>query len=175
DQAFGQFYRQLEAALPADKEIPLDWLLKDFEKQLSSEEKAAIQKHGWDKLMELFKQRLEEQQERHSGGNKWIGTGGTSAFGHGGYHPEGIRVGGPSAGHRTAVKVWEKREFRDYDDQQELGTRNFKMALRRLRRFAREGAELELDLDDTIRSTARNAGFLDLQMVPERHNTVKVL
>ena len=175
DQAFGAFYRQLEAALPADKEIPLDWLLKDFQRHLTPEEKAAIQKHGWDKLMELFKQRLEEQQERHSGGNKWIGTGGTSAFGHGGYHPEGIRVGGPSAGHRTAVKVWEKREFRDYDDQQELGTRNFKMALRRLRRFAREGAELELDLDDTIRSTARNAGFLDLQMVPERHNTVKVL
>ncbi len=175
DQAFGAFYRQLEAALPADKEIPLDWLLKDFQRHLSPEEKAAIQKHGWDKLMELFKQRLEEQQERHSGGNKWIGTGGTSAFGHGGYHPEGIRIGGPSAGHRTAVKVWEKREFRDYDDQQELGTRNFKMALRRLRRFAREGAELELDLDDTIRSTARNAGFLDLQMVPERHNTVKVL
>ncbi len=175
DQAFGAFYRQLEAALPADKEIPLDWLLKDFQRHLTPEEKAAIQKHGWDKLMELFKQRLEEQQERHSGGNKWIGTGGTSAFGHGGYHPEGIRIGGPSAGHRTAVKVWEKREFRDYDDQQELGTRNFKMALRRLRRFAREGAELELDLDDTIRSTARNAGFLDLQMVPERHNTVKVL
>ncbi|HUH87798.1 MAG TPA: VWA domain-containing protein [Pusillimonas sp.] len=175
DQAFGEFYRQLEASLPPGKEIPLDWLLKDFEKNLSPEEKAAIQKHGWDKLMELFKKRLEEQQERHSGGNKWIGTGGTSAFGHGGYHPEGIRVGGPSAGNRTAVKVWEKREFRDYDDQQELGTRNFKMALRRLRRFAREGAELELDLDDTIRSTARNAGFLDLQMVPERHNTVKVL
>jgi len=175
DQAFGAFYRQLEAAPPADKEIPLDWFLKDFQRQLTPEEKAAIQKHGWDKLMELFKKRLEEQQERHAGGNKWIGTGGTSAFGHGGYHPEGIRVGGPSAGHRTAVKVWEKREFRDYDDQQELGTRNFKMALRRLRRFAREGAELELDLDDTIRSTARNAGFLDLQMVPERHNTVKVL
>ncbi|HLU20283.1 MAG TPA: VWA domain-containing protein [Pusillimonas sp.] len=175
DQAFGSFYKQLEAALPADKEIPLDWFLKEFQKHLTPEEKAAIEKHGWDKLMELFKQRLEEQKERHAGGNKWIGTGGTSAFGHGGYHPEGIRMGGPSAGNRTAVKVWEKREFRDYDDQQELGTRNFKMALRRLRRFAREGAELELDLDDTIRSTARNAGFLDLQMVPERHNAVKVL
>lgn len=175
DQAFGAFYRGLEATLPADKEIPQDWLLKEFEKQLTPEEKAAIEKHGWEKLMELFKKRLEEQQERHAGGNKWIGTGGTSAFGHGGYHPEGIRVGGPSAGHRTAVKVWEKREFRDYDDQQELGTRNFKMALRRLRHFAREGADLELDLDGTIRSTARNAGFLNLQMVPERHNTVKVL
>lgn len=175
DQAFGAFYRQIEARLPADKDIPLDWLIKEFQKHLSPEEKAAIEKHGWDKLMALFKQRLEEQKERHAGGNKWIGTGGTSAFGHGGYHPEGIRVGGPSAGNRTAVKVWEKREFRDYDDSQELGTRNFKMALRRLRRFAREGAELELDLDDTISHTAKNAGFLDLRMVPERHNAVKVL
>ena len=175
DQAFGEFYQKLEAALPLEKEIPLDWLIKEFQKQLSAEEKAAIEKHGWDKLMELFRKRLEEQNERHAGGNKWIGTGGTSAFGHGGYHPEGIRIGGPSAGNRTAVKVWEKREFRDYDDSQELGTRNFKMALRRLRRFAREGAELELDLDDTISHTARNAGFLDLRMVPERHNAVKVL
>lgn len=175
DQAFDQFYKQLERQMPTDSEIPLDWLLKEFQKNLSPEEKAAIEKHGWDKLMELFKERLEEQKERHAGGNKWIGTGGSSPFGHGGYHPEGIRIGGPSAGNRTAVKVWEKREFRDYDDQQELGTRNFKMALRRLRRFAREGAEMELDLDDTIRSTAQNAGFLDLKMVPERHNTVKVL
>jgi uncharacterized protein with von Willebrand factor type A (vWA) domain len=175
DQAFGEFYRKLQAASPPGKEIPLDWLIKEFQKRLTPEEKAAIEKLGWDKLMELFKQRLEEQKERHAGGNKWIGTGGSSPFGHGGYHPEGIRVGGASAGNRTAIKVWEKREFRDYDDQQELGTRNFKMALRRLRRFAREGAELELDLDDTIRSTAHNAGFLDLHMVPERHNTVKVL
>jgi len=175
DQAFGEFYREIEARFPADQDIPLDWLIKEFEKQLSPEEKAAIEKHGWDKLMELFKKTLEEQDERHAGGSKWIGTGGTSAFGHGGYHPEGIRIGGPSAGHRTAVKVWEKREFRDYDDTQELGTRNFKMALRRLRRFAREGAELELDLDGTISQTARNAGFLDLRMVPERHNAVKVL
>jgi hypothetical protein len=175
DQAFGEFYREIEARFPADQDIPLDWLIKEFEKQLSPEEKAAIEKHGWDKLMELFKKTLEEQDERHAGGSKWIGTGGTSAFGHGGYHPEGIRIGGPSAGHRTAVKVWEKREFRDYDDTQELGTRNFKMALRRLRRFAREGAELELDLDGTINQTARNAGFLDLRMVPERHNAVKVL
>ncbi|NGM87269.1 VWA domain-containing protein [Parapusillimonas sp. SGNA-6] len=175
DQAFGQFYRQLEAALPADKEIPLDWLIKEFQKNLTPEEKAAIEKHGWDKLMELFKERLAEQQERHAGGSKWIGTGGSSPFGHGGYHPEGIRVGGESAGNRTAVKVWDQREYRDYDDERELGTRNFKMALRRLRRFAREGADLELDLDHTIVSTARNAGFLDLQMVPERHNTVKVL
>ncbi|MCQ9616982.1 VWA domain-containing protein [Paenalcaligenes niemegkensis] len=175
DQAFGEFYRKIEAALPDSKEIPLDWMIKDFQKNLSPEEKAAIEKHGWDKLMELFKERLEEQQKRHAGGNKWIGTGGSSPFGHGGYHPEGIRLGGPSAGHRTAVKVWDKREFRDYDDQQELGTRNFKMALRRLRRFAREGIADELDLKETIRHTAKNAGLLDIKMAAERKNTVKVL
>lgn len=175
DQAFGEYYKLQLAKLPEDKEIPLDWLIKEFEKRLSPEEKAAIEKHGWDKLMELFKKRLEEQEDRHAGGNKWIGTGGTSPFGHGGYHPEGIRMGGPSAGNRTAVKVWEKREFRDYDDQHELGTRNFQMALRRLRHFAREGANLELDLDSTIHQTAENAGYLDLQMVPERQNMVKVL
>ncbi|MGK4923213.1 vWA domain-containing protein [Bordetella hinzii] len=175
DQAFGSYYKKIEAVLPADREIPLDWLIKQFEKSLTDEEKAAIQRHGWDKLMELFKQRLAEQKERHAGGNKWIGTGGSSAFGNGGYHPEGIRVGGQSAGHRTGVKVWDMRQFRDYDDQVELGTRNFKVALRRLRRFAREGADLELDLDDTIASTARNAGYLDLRLVPERRNNVKVL
>ncbi len=175
DLAFASFYKQVEAAFPAEKEIPLDWLIKQFQKNLSPEDKAAIEKLGWDKLMELFKQRLDEQKERHAGGSKWIGTGGSSPFGHGGYHPEGIRVGGPSGGNHSAVKVWEKRVFRDYDDQQELGIRNFKMALRRLRHFAREGAELELDLDHTILNTAKNAGFLDLQMVPERHNTVKVL
>ncbi|QII84100.1 VWA domain-containing protein [Bordetella hinzii] len=175
DQAFGSYYKKIEAVLPADREIPLDWLIKQFEKSLTDEEKAAIQRHGWDKLMELFKQRLAEQKERHAGGNKWIGTGGSSAFGNGGYHPEGIRVGGQSAGHRTGVKVWDMRQFRDYDDQVELGTRNFKVALRRLRRFAREGADLELDLDDTIASTARNAGYLELRLVPERRNNVKVL
>jgi uncharacterized protein with von Willebrand factor type A (vWA) domain len=174
DQAFGQFYRQIEAST-GEGEIPADWLLKTIVKNLSKEEKAAIEKHGWEKLMALFKKRLEEQKERHAGGNKWIGTGGSSAFGHAGYHPEGIRVGGPSAGNRTAVKVWEQREYRDYDDQQQLGTRNFKIALRRLRRFAREGAELELDLEDTISHTAKNAGFLELQMAPERRNAVKVL
>ncbi|MFA5490580.1 MAG: hypothetical protein WC284_15440 [Candidimonas sp.] len=175
DQAFGEFYQRLEAAVPLEKEIPLDWLIKEFQKNLSPEEKAAIEKHGWDKLMELFKQRLEEQTERHAGGNKWIGTGGSSPFGHGGYHPEGMRVGGPSAGNRTAVKVWDKREYRDYDDQRELGTRNFKVALRRLRHFAREGALEELDLEGTIQGTARNAGLLDLRMVPQRRNAVKVL
>lgn len=175
DQAFGQYYNKLAAATPIAGEVPLDWLVKTFQKSLSDAEKAAIEKHGWQKLMDLFKERLAEQKDRHAGGNKWIGTGGSSAFGHGGYHPEGIRLGGPSAGNRTAIKVWEQREFQDYDDQKELGTRNFKMALRRLRRFAREGADLELDLDDTIRGTARNGGMLDLRMVPERRNTVKVL
>ena len=123
------------------------------------------------RLAELMK----EQKERHEGGNRWIGTGGTSAFGNGGFHPEGIRIGGPSAGNRTAVKVWEARAYRDYDDQVELGTRNIKLALRRLRKFARDGSDLELDLPDTIGSTARNAGWLDIKMVPERRNNVKVL
>jgi len=175
DRAFAAFYGKIAAQYPPGKDIPLEWLVKEFQKKLTPEEKAALEKHGWDKLMEMFRERLEEQKGRHAGGNKWIGTGGSSPFGHGGYHPEGIRVGGPSAGNRTAVKVWERREFRDYDDQQELGTRNFKVALRRLRRFAREGAESELDLDDTIASTARNAGMLDIRMVPERHNAVKVV
>src|SRR5690554_6113763 len=175
DTAFSQFYSVLTEELANSSDIPADWLIKSLQKQLSEEDKAKLEKHDLAELIELFKKTLDEQKERHAGGSKWIGTGGSSPFGHGGYHPEGIRLGGPSAGNRTAVKVWEKREFRDYDDQQELGTRNFKMALRRLRRFAREGAALELDLDHTISSTARNAGFLDLQMIPERHNTVKVL
>lgn len=175
DQAFAVFVSKVESVMEQFKEIPEHWLLAEFKKHLSEEQKAAIEKHGWDKLMELFKERLAEQNERHAGGSKWIGTGGTSPFGHSGYHPEGIRIGGPSAGHRTAVKVWEERHFREYDSQQELGTRNFKMALRRLRRFGREGAVEELDLDGTIRGTAKNAGHLDLQMVPARHNTVKVL
>lgn len=178
DRAFAQFYEQHQMAMAADpdaSQIPMEWLIKNFERHLSAEDRAAIQKHGWDKLMELFKERLSEQTERHAGGNKWIGTGGSSPFGHGGYHPEGIRVGGPSAGNRTAVKVWEQREYKDYDDQQELGTRNFKMALRRLRRFARQGQQTELDLEGTIRHTAHNAGLLDIQMRAERHNSVKVL
>ena len=130
---------------------------------------------GLDKLMERLRELLEEQKGRHEGGSKWIGTNGTSPFGNGGFNPEGIRVGGPSAGNRTAVKVWEQRAYRDYDDEVELGTRNIKVALRRLRRFAREGAEDELDLDGTIASTARNAGYLDIRLRPERHNTIKVL
>jgi uncharacterized protein len=174
DRAFALYFGRLHTEL-AGKPIPPDWLLKTIEKLLSPEQKEALEKHGWEKLMNMFRERLDEQQDRHAGGSKWIGTGGSSPFGHGGYHPEGIRVGGESAGNRTAVKVWDQRQYRDYDDQVELGSRNFKMALRRLRRFARQGATLELDLPDTIRSTAANAGYLDLKLVPERHNSVKVL
>jgi uncharacterized protein len=174
DRAFALYFGRLHTEL-AGKPIPSDWLLKTIEKLLSPEQKEALEKHGWEKLMNMFRERLDEQQDRHAGGSKWIGTGGSSPFGHGGYHPEGIRVGGESAGNRTAVKVWDQRQYRDYDDQVELGSRNFKMALRRLRRFARQGATLELDLPDTIRSTAANAGYLDLKLVPERHNSVKVL
>ena len=174
DRAFATYYRSLEQKLPPGKKIPLDWLISKLEKNLTPEQKAKLEKHGWDKLMEMFKERLEEQKARHEGGNKWIGTGGTSPFGNGGVNPEGIRVGG-SGGGRSAIKVWDERNFRDYDDSIELGTRNFKVALRRLRRFAREGSDFELDLGDTIASTARNAGYLDIKMVPERHNNVKVL
>ena len=134
----------------------------------------AIESMGWDELMETLKKRLEEQKERHEGGSKWIGTGGTSPFGHGGYNPRGIRIGGAGK-NKSAVKGWEQRAYRDYDDSQELGTRNIKVALRRLRKFARQGSELELDLQDTIRATAANAGWLDIKMIPERHNNVKVL
>jgi len=130
---------------------------------------------GWDKLMETLRKRLEEQKGRHQGGNKWIGTAGTSPYGAHGYNPEGVRIGQNESRHRRAVKVWDKREFRNLDDTVELGTRNIKVALKRLRRFARTGAPEELDLDDTIRSTAKNAGWLDLKLVPERHNAVKVL
>ena len=174
DRAFATYYRSLEQKLPPGKKIPLDWLISQLEKNLTPEQKAKLEKHGWDKLMDMFKERLEEQKARHEGGNKWIGTGGTSPFGNGGVNPEGIRVGG-SGGGRSAIKVWDERNFRDYDDSIELGTRNFKVALRRLRRFAREGSDFELDLGDTIASTARNAGYLDIKMVPERHNNVKVL
>ena len=174
DKAFATYYKGIEKKLPPGKKIPLEWLIKEIEKHLTPEQKAQLEKHGWDKLMEMFKERLEEQKEAHHGGSKWIGTGGTSPFGNSGYHPEGIRVGG-SGGNRSAVKVWDERQFRDYDDTLELGTRNFKVALRRLRRFAREGSELELDMDDTISSTARNAGYLDIKLVPERHNNIKVL
>jgi len=176
DRAFAAHFKELDNLEDIlEALIPEDWLRAEFMKTLSEEEKAKIESlGGLEKLLETFKERLEEQKARHAGGNKWIGTGGTSPFGHSGYHPEGIRVGGQSR-NKSAVKVWEKREFRDLDESIELGTRNLKVALRKLRKFARSGAEEELDLDDTISSTARNAGMLDIKMVPERHNAVKVL
>ena len=174
DRAFAAYFKGVEMVADFTKEVPADWLRKILENELTPEQKAAIEKMGWDELMETLKKRLEEQKERHEGGSKWIGTGGTSPFGHGGYNPQGIRIGGAGK-NKSAVKVWEQRAYKDYDDQQELGTRNIKVALRRLRKFAREGHEMELDLPDTIRSTAANAGYLDIKMVPERHNNVKVL
>ena len=175
DKAFGEYFKGVERIPGLEAEIPEDWLRLMAKKHLTPEEKAKLQALGWDKLMEEFKKRLQEQKQRHAGGSKWIGTGGSSPFGAHGYHPEGIRIGAESAGNRTAVKVWENREYRNLDDKLELGTRNIKVALRRLRRFAREGAEEELDLDGTVASTARNAGWLDILMRPERHNKVKVL
>ena len=174
DRAFAAYFKGVEMLTDFSKEIPADWLRKVLERELTPEQKAAIEKMGWDELMETLRKRLEEQKGRHEGGSKWIGTGGTSPFGHGGYNPQGMRIGG-KGGNKSAVKVWDQRAYRDYDDQQELGTRNIKVALRRLRRFARTGSELELDLPDTIKSTAANAGWLDIRMVPERHNAVKVL
>jgi len=180
DQVFGQSFQGLESALDADgeikAEIPEEWLRLLGERLLTEEEKAAVQAlGGWDKLMETLKQRLEEQKGRHQGGSKWIGTEGTSPFGANGYNPEGIRIGQDRSRHRRAVKVWDKREFRNFDDSLSLGTRNIQVALRRLRRWIRQGAATQLDLPDTIRSTARNGGALDLRLVPERHNSVKVL
>jgi uncharacterized protein with von Willebrand factor type A (vWA) domain len=175
DQAFGEYFKGVASLPGLGVDIPEDWLKVMAKKVLSPEDKARLEKLGWEKLMEEFRKRLEEQKGRHQGGSKWIGTGGSSPFGNNGFHPQGIRVGGESAGNRTAVKVWQQREYRNLDDQVELGTRNIKVALRRLRRFAREGAPQELDLDGTIVGTARNAGWLDLRLRPERHNRVKVL
>jgi hypothetical protein len=177
DQVFGAHFRGVETLLGEQLgNIPDEWLRRQLELTLSAEEKARIEAlGGWEKLMQTLRQRLEEQKERHQGGNKWIGTGGTSPFGAYGYNPEGVRIGQSESRHRRAVKVWDKREFRNLDDSLELGTRNMKVALRRLRQFARQGAADELDLDGTIRSTARNGGMLDIKMVPERHNAVKVL
>lgn len=175
DLAFGEYFKGITALPGLAGDIPEDWLKYISSRYLSEEARAALEKMGLDKLLEEFRKRLEEQKGRHQGGNKWIGTGGSSPFGHSGYHPEGIRVGGPSAGHRTAIKVWEQREFRNLDDTLELGTRNIKVALKQLRHFARSGAADELDLDGTIASTARNAGWLDLKMRPERRNAIKVL
>ncbi|MDD3326006.1 MAG: VWA domain-containing protein [Zoogloea sp.] len=175
DQAFGEYFKGIQQIPGLEVDLPAEWLKAMMQKHLSPEERARLEKLGWDKLMEEFKKRLAEQKGRHEGGSKWVGTGGSSPFGNSGYHPEGIRVGGESAGNRTAVKVWDQREYRNLDDSVELGTRNIKVALRRLRRFARQGAPDELDLDGTIAATARNAGWLDLMMRPERHNAVKVL
>ena len=177
DLAFAKYFENIDILDDLSHyEIPDDWLRKQIESMLSDEEKARIEAlGGLDKLMEEFRKRMEEQQKRHQGGNKWIGTGGTSPFGAYGYNPEGIRIGQPEGHNQRAVKVWDKRNYRDLDDSVEIGTRNIKMALRRLRKFARTGAIEELDIDDTISSTARNAGLLDIKMVPERHNAVKVL
>lgn len=177
DQVFGHYFEGIQASTEdLTTEIPDEWLAQMDQLQLTEEQKAEVEAMGgWDKLMETLKQRLEEQDERHEGGNKWIGTAGRSPFGAFGYNPEGIRIGQDRSNHRRAVKVWDKREFADLDGDQEIGTRNIKMALRKLRRFAREGAADELDLPDTIRSTARNAGQLDLKMRPERRNAVKLL
>jgi uncharacterized protein with von Willebrand factor type A (vWA) domain len=174
DQAFGLYFHGIATLFEKIDEIPFDWLMKRMQRELTPEQQAALEKFGYDKLMDRLKELLKEQKERHEGGNKWIGTGGTSPFGNGGQNPEGIRIGG-EGGNRTAVKVWEQRAFRDYDSERELGTRNIKVALRRLRRFAREGAQDELALDDTIRATANNAGWLDLRMQAERKNKVKIL
>ncbi|MDR7094986.1 vWA domain-containing protein [Hydrogenophaga laconesensis] len=174
DRAFAAYFKGVEMIADFTKPIPADWLRQEMERILSEEQKANAPKLDWDELMETLRKRLEEQKERHEGGSKWIGTGGTSPFGNSGQNPQGIRIGG-KGGNKSAVKVWEQRSYRDYDDTQELGTRNIKVALRRLRKFAREGNDLELDLPDTIRSTAANAGYLDIKMIPERHNNVKVL
>jgi uncharacterized protein len=177
DRVFSAYFKGI-SQLPADflAQIPEEWLRRQAELLLSDEEKAMIRSlGGWEKLMDALRRRLEEQRGRHQGGSKWIGTAGTSPFGAYGFNPEGVRIGQKASRNRSAVKVWDQREYRNLDDSVELGTRNIKLALRRLRRFAREGAPEELDLDDTIRSTAKNAGWLDIKMVPERHNAVKVL
>ncbi|HEY1798862.1 MAG TPA: VWA domain-containing protein [Stellaceae bacterium] len=175
DRVFGHCFKGIETPEDPKTELPEEWLKTLAERLLSAEEKAQIEAlGGWEKLMETLRERLAEQKGRHQGGKKWIGTAGTSPYGNSGYNPEGVRIGGESR-NRRAVKVWDKREFRNLDDTVELGTRNIKVALRRLRQFAREGADLELDLPQTIRDTAHNAGWLDLKLVPERHNAVKLL
>ena len=175
DRAFAEFWDGVQTIPGIEAEIPLEWLLKQVELTLTEEEKKQIAAlGGWEKLMETLKQRLEEQKNRHQGGSKWIGTGGTSPFGAYGYNPEGIRIGQDKSRNRSAVKVWDQREYRNLDDSVELGTRNIKVALRRLRKFARQGAPDEFDLDNTIQSTARKA-YLDIHMRPERRNAIKVL
>ncbi|WP_448213408.1 vWA domain-containing protein [Colwellia sp. MEBiC06753] len=176
DRAFADYFKGVESLDLDLSNIPDEWLRKQLEKTLSEEEKAAIDAlGGFEKLMETLAERLKEQEKRHQGGNKWIGTGGTSPFGAYGYNPEGVRIGQKESRHRKAVKVWDKRQYRNLDNQVEIGTRNIKVALRKLRQFARTGASDELALDDTIAATAKNAGYLDIKMKPERHNAVKVL
>ena len=177
DQVFGSCFEGLEFGQDLfETEIPEDWLQKLAERVMTTEEMAEIKSlGGWKKLMETLRERLAEQNKRHQGGSKMIGTGGTSPFGAYGYNPEGVRIGQNESRHRKAVKVWDERLFKNLDDTVEIGTRNIKVALRRLRQFAREGAESELDLPDTIRSTAHNGGILDIRMVPERHNSVKIV
>src|SRR5918996_474948 len=176
DRVFGHVFKGLETLGQAleTAEIPAEWLRKMAERYLTDEEKRQIEAMGWDNLLETLRERMKEQKGRHQGGSKWIGTAGTSPFGAYGYNPEGVRIGQDGNRNFRAVKVWDKREFRDFDDQVELGTRNIKIALRRLRKFARTGAPDELDLDGTIRGTAHK-GYLDIHMRPERHNAVKVL
>ena len=177
DRIFAAYFHGIEDTF-ADllQDIPDEWLRRQVELNLTEEERAQIEAMGgFEALMQALQERLEEQKERHEGGNKWIGTAGTSPFGAYGYNPEGVRIGQQGSRGRSAVKVWDKREYRNLDDSVELGTRNIKVALRRLRKFAREGAADQLDLEDTIDKTARNAGLLDIRMVPERHNAVKVL
>ncbi len=177
DRVFAQHFEGAERLFEKIiAEVPADWLKQLAERVLSEEERRKIEALGsWDKLLDTLRQRLAEQKERHEGGSKWIGTGGTSPFGSGGYNPEGVRIGDAGKRQRRAVKVWESREYRNFDDQREIGTRNLKVALRRLRKFARQGAADELDLGGTIDATARNAGWLDLKLRPERRNTIKVL
>ncbi len=177
DRIFAAYFKGVDDAL-ADlfTNVPDDWLKQQAELNLSEEERAKIEAlGGFEELMKALAERLEEQDERHEGGSKWIGTAGTSPFGAYGYNPEGVRIGQSGSRNRSAAKVWDRREYRNLDNSLELGTRNIKVALRRLRKFAREGAADQLDLDDTIDKTARNAGYLDIRMVPERHNAVKVL
>ena len=175
DRVFGQVFRGLAGSSELKAELPAEWLRQIAARYLSEEEKAQIAAlGGWERLMETLKERLREQQQRHEGGSKWIGSGGTSPFGNQGYNPEGIRIGSQQGRHGRAVKVWERREYRNLDDNVELGTRNIKIALRRLRKFARTGAADELDLGGTINQTARH-GYLDIQLRPERRNTIKVL
>jgi uncharacterized protein with von Willebrand factor type A (vWA) domain len=176
DNAFAEYFKGIESIDVFDQILPEDWLRKEFEKHLSQEEKEKLKAlGGLEALMKTLKERLEEQKKRHAGGSKWIGTGGTSPFGAYGYNPEGIRVGQDKNRNNSAVKVWDKREFKNFDQDRELGTRNIKLALKKLRKFARTGASEKLDINTTIRSTAQNGGLLDIHMEPERHNAVKVL